>query len=180
MCIWQVWAGSKQRQLKVSTMQLMHQYCPLASVLLGILARVLEPSGMGQHPPSPQTLLGFPYTFGAIALIASSALLGLLVSLSTFLVIGATSPLTYNVVGHFKTVVVFAGGVALFGDPMPVKRITGIGIAVVGIVWYTLCIPASPKGIKSSSHPEKEPLVPSERLVGERRQSDKESGPEDA
>ena len=34
--------------------------------------------------------------------ILLSAVLGLLVSLSTFLVIGATSSLTYNVIGHVK------------------------------------------------------------------------------
>ncbi len=33
-----------------------------------------------------------------------SAVLGILVSLSTFLVIGATNSLTYNIVGHVKTV----------------------------------------------------------------------------
>ena len=50
------------------------------------------------------TLLGFLYTPGCVAAIALTAVLGLIVSLSTFLVIGATSSVTYNVVGHVKTV----------------------------------------------------------------------------
>lgn len=37
------------------------------------------------------------------------------VSLSTFLVIGATSSLTYNIVGHLKTVIILTGGVVFFG-----------------------------------------------------------------
>ena len=45
---------------------------------------------------------GYEYSGSALAAIFLSAVLGLLVSLSTFLVIGATSSLTYNVIGHVK------------------------------------------------------------------------------
>jgi solute carrier family 35 protein E3 len=69
--------------------------------------------------------------------IVISAVLGLLVSLSTFLVIGATSSLTYNVVGHVKTVIILTGGCLFFGDEMPPKKLAGISIAMVGIVWYS-------------------------------------------
>jgi solute carrier family 35, member E3 len=41
-------------------------------------------------------------TPAAAVAIGLSAVLGLLVSLSTFLVIGATSSLSYNVIGHIK------------------------------------------------------------------------------
>ena len=75
------------------------------------------------------------YTTGALAAIALSALLGLLVSVSTFLLIGATSALTYNVCGHVKTVIILAGGVLIFGDEMPPKKLAGICIAMSGIIW---------------------------------------------
>ena len=58
-------------------------------------------------------------------------------SLSTFLVIGSTSSLTYNVVGHVKTVIILSGGWAFFGDEMPPKKLAGIGLAMAGIVWYS-------------------------------------------
>ena len=45
---------------------------------------------------------GYNYSGSALVAIFLSAVLGLLVSLSTFLVIGATSSLTYNVIGHVK------------------------------------------------------------------------------
>ena len=50
-------------------------------------------------------------------------------------VIGATSSLTYNVVGHVKTVIILAGGVVFFGDTMPIKKAGGIAVAMIGIVW---------------------------------------------
>ncbi len=59
------------------------------------------------------------------------------VSLSTFLVIGATSSLTYNVVGHIKTIIILTGGCMFFGDEMPLKKLAGISIAMLGIMWYS-------------------------------------------
>ena len=64
-------------------------------------------------------------------------MLGLVVSLSTFLVIGATSSLTYNVVGHVKTVIILVGGVVFFGDRMPLAKLAGISLAMGGIIWYS-------------------------------------------
>lgn len=63
--------------------------------------------------------------------------LGLLVSWSTFLMIGATSGLTFNVIGHLKLIIVLAGGVAFFGDQMPPKKLGGVCVALAGIAWYS-------------------------------------------
>ncbi|GFH13071.1 TPT domain-containing protein, partial [Haematococcus lacustris] len=90
----------------------------------------------GGRIPS-DTLLGYEYSWGAAAAILLSSALGLGVSLSTFLVIGATSSLTYNVVGHLKTLIILTGGCMFFGDQMPPKKLLGVGIAMAGIVWYT-------------------------------------------
>eukprot|EP00198_Chlamydomonas_reinhardtii_P002336 XP_001691672.1 predicted protein [Chlamydomonas reinhardtii] len=104
--LYQIWAGSKQKELKASSMQLLHAYTP-------------------------------QYHTAAVAAIIISAILGLLVSLSTFLVIGATSSLTYNVVGHLKTLIILTGGCMFFGDTMPLKKFIGVCIAMMGIIWYT-------------------------------------------
>lgn len=66
------------------------------------------------------------------------------VSLSTFLVIGATSSLTYNVVGHIKTVIILMGGCMFFGDEMPLKKLAGISVAMLGIIWYSQVGPSLP------------------------------------
>ena len=56
---------------------------------------------------------GYHYTGAAVVAILLSAVLGLLVSLSTFLVIGATSSLTYNVIGHVKVIPPYAAAAHL-------------------------------------------------------------------
>ena len=90
---YQIWAGSTQKELGANSFQLLHQYSPIAAGFLGVLVPCLEPLGM--KDPNRDTLLGFPYSPASLVAIAVSALLGLAVSLSTFLVIGATSSLTY-------------------------------------------------------------------------------------
>eukprot|EP00197_Chlamydomonas_leiostraca_P002559 CAMPEP_0202857364 /NCGR_PEP_ID=MMETSP1391-20130828/334_1 /ASSEMBLY_ACC=CAM_ASM_000867 /TAXON_ID=1034604 /ORGANISM="Chlamydomonas leiostraca, Strain SAG 11-49" /LENGTH=289 /DNA_ID=CAMNT_0049536155 /DNA_START=253 /DNA_END=1123 /DNA_ORIENTATION=- len=151
--LYQIWAGSKQRELQANSSQLLQAYTPHAVWLLGILVPIFEP--IGWTDPGPNTLLGYQYTYEAVGAIVLSAILGILVSLSTFLVIGATSSLTYNIVGHLKTVIILTGGVMMFGDSMPLKRFMGICVAMMGIFWYTHLLmvqqPAAPPVIKSIS-----------------------------
>ena len=44
--IYQVLAGSKQKELQASSMQLLHQYCPMAALCLAILVPSFEPLGI--------------------------------------------------------------------------------------------------------------------------------------
>ena len=78
-----------------------------------------------------ETVLGYAWTPVSVALISLSSILGIIVSLSTFLVISVTSSLTYTVIGHIKTLIVLACGVFLFGDAMDSKKLSGIAIAMV-------------------------------------------------
>ena len=56
---------------------------------------------------------------------------------STFLVIGKTSPVTYQVLGHLKTCLVLAFGYVLLKDPFNWRNILGIMVAVIGMVVYS-------------------------------------------
>ena len=98
--VYQIWAGSKQKELGVGSMQLMHQFQPHASGLLALMVAGLEPVGLPgtPHALGQGTIWGYKYTPLSVIAILTSAVLGLLVSLSTFLVIGATSSVTFNVV----------------------------------------------------------------------------------
>jgi solute carrier family 35 protein E3 len=92
----QVWAGSKQKELKVNGNQLLHQVSPIAVLVLGSLIPVIEPVGWTTR--TEDTILGYRYSSAAVIWILFSSLLGLVVTLSTYLFIGVTSALTYNVV----------------------------------------------------------------------------------
>ena len=62
---------------------------------------------------------------------------GLLVSLSTLMVIAATSPVTYAVIAHLKLVLIMVGAVVLFKETMPFERLAGITLALAGLIWYS-------------------------------------------
>lgn len=56
----QVLVGSAQKQLEAGSMALMAAYTPIASGMLLVLVPIFEPVGFSE--PTPETLLGFPYT----------------------------------------------------------------------------------------------------------------------
>jgi solute carrier family 35, member E3 len=64
------------------------------------------------------------------------------VNFSFFLLVGVTSPLTVNVVGYLKTVIVFVGGYLLFDKSkqkeLDYKNILGIATVLLGVLWYTM------------------------------------------
>ena len=148
---YQIWVGTKQKELGAGSMQLLHEYTPAAALFLMLLIPALEPVGLFSRAPG--TIMGFEYTYGAIVAIMISALLGLVVSLSTFLVIGATSSITYNVVGHMKTVIIIVGGYLFFGDEMNPRKFLGIVLCLGGVYWYTHVKLASAMSSSSSQEP---------------------------
>lgn len=69
--------------------------------------------------------------------IVLSCLISVSVNFSTFLVIGKTSPVTYQVLGHLKTCLVLAFGYVLLHNPFSWRNIFGILIALVGMILYS-------------------------------------------
>ncbi|KAJ3132137.1 hypothetical protein HK100_005666 [Physocladia obscura] len=67
-----------------------------------------------------------------------SCVLGVVTNLFGFAVIKQTSPITYQVIGHFKTVSTMAIGVLLFGDVLGgISGAVGIFLAIVGMMIYS-------------------------------------------
>lgn len=69
--------------------------------------------------------------------ILLSCLIAVSVNFSTFLVIGKTSPVTCQVLGHLKTCLVLAFGYTLLHDPFTSRNIVGILVAIVGMGLYS-------------------------------------------
>ena len=57
--------------------------------------------------------------------------------MSTFLLIGRTSPLTYNAVGHFKLILILSGGYILFGQLISLGNLIGVFVTLFGLFGYT-------------------------------------------
>ncbi|KAJ0007718.1 hypothetical protein Pint_30597 [Pistacia integerrima] len=122
-----------QKKFKVSSTQLLYQSCPYQAMTLFIVGPFLD--GLLTN----QNVFAFKYTPQVLFFIVLSCLISVSVNFSTFLVIGKTSPVTYQVLGHLKTCLVLAFGYVLLHDPFSWRNILGILIAVVGMVLYSYC-----------------------------------------
>ncbi|CAI0401790.1 unnamed protein product [Linum tenue] len=132
-CIAQIMTNTIQKKFKVSSTQLLYQSCPYQALTLFIVGPFLD--GLLTN----QNVFAFKYTPQVLFFIVLSCLISVSVNFSTFLVIGKTSPVTYQVLGHLKTCLVLAFGYVLLKDPFSWRNILGILIAVVGMVLYSYC-----------------------------------------
>jgi solute carrier family 35 protein E3 len=126
-CMYQIWVGTKQKELEMNSYQLLYVQAPISAVLLIPLVPMLDPLSKLTEMPDSGTL---------VAIFVSSCL-AFLVNLSIFLVIGKTSPVTYNVLGHFKLTVILSMGFVVFGAPLDYRNVCGILVTLWGVLWYT-------------------------------------------
>eukprot|EP00164_Ancoracysta_twista_P005956 GFYU01008205.1.p1 GENE.GFYU01008205.1~~GFYU01008205.1.p1 ORF type:complete len:358 (-),score=72.21 GFYU01008205.1:147-1085(-) len=125
---YQIWAGTKQKELGASSMQLLYYQTPSSAFMLVWATLIME---------DVPAIVKFNYTPGLLSTLVVSAACAFGVNLSTFLVIGSTSAVTYNVVGHLKTCIIIVGGTILFGTPVTWMSMIGVSLALGGIFMYT-------------------------------------------
>eukprot|EP00698_Gefionella_okellyi_P020037 TRINITY_DN6236_c0_g1_i2.p2 TRINITY_DN6236_c0_g1~~TRINITY_DN6236_c0_g1_i2.p2 ORF type:complete len:135 (+),score=33.91 TRINITY_DN6236_c0_g1_i2:644-1048(+) len=109
-------------------MQLLLYQSPISAVMLLFLIPVFDNVG---------ALVKYTYTSTAISAILFSAVLAFFVNLSIFLVIARTSPVTYNVVGHFKLTLIILGGWFFFDATLDYRNMFGVALTLVGVFIYT-------------------------------------------
>ncbi|PSR86232.1 Triose-phosphate transporter domain protein [Actinidia chinensis var. chinensis] len=132
-CVAQIMTNTIQKKFKVSSTQLLYQSCPYQAITLFITGPFVD--GLLTN----QNVFAFKYTRLVLVFIVLSCLISVSVNFSTFLVIGKTSPVTYQVLGHLKTCLVLAFGYGLLHDPFSWRNIIGILVAVVGMILYSYC-----------------------------------------
>eukprot|EP00667_Euglena_gracilis_P010064 EG_transcript_10236 len=119
-----------------------------------------------------QGLLSYTFTSYVALLILLSIVLAIGVNISAYLILGKTSAVTYQVVGHMKTFCVLCLGYAVFRSPFTMANVLGTGLAVVGVVAYShaklSAPPARPSQelLPSAGPGGPDELIESSRLAG--------------
>lgn len=126
-CMYQIWVGTKQSEFQCDSFQLLYNQAPISCAMLIPVAYFADDLGNKFFMPCWDT----------IGVILFSGVLAFLVNISIFLVIGKTSPVTYNVLGHFKLCVILSLGFLLLGDKMNMRIFLGILLTLTGVFWYT-------------------------------------------
>ncbi|XP_072025808.1 solute carrier family 35 member E3-like isoform X2 [Amphiura filiformis] len=128
--LYQVWVQAKQQEFQVNSMQLLYYQAPLSAAILSCLVPFFEPvlSEGGLFQGWPTEALTMMFLSGCIAFS---------VNLTIFWIIGNTSPVTYNMVGHMKFCLTLLGGYFLFADPLKLNQMLGVAMTFSGILLYT-------------------------------------------
>ncbi|XP_070559095.1 solute carrier family 35 member E3-like [Ptychodera flava] len=129
--LYQVWVGTKQSEYQVNSMQLLYYQAPLSATLLFTVLPFFE------TPWQTGGLFSGQWPIQAWALVLLSGLVAFSVNLSIYWIIGNTSAVTYNMVGHFKFCFTLLGGYFIFEDPLRLNQMLGIGMTLTGIILYT-------------------------------------------
>ncbi|KAM7277596.1 hypothetical protein ACFE04_004730 [Oxalis oulophora] len=130
-CVGQILTNTIQKRLNVTSTQLLYQSAPFQAAILFVSGPVVDKF------LTKQNVFAFKYSTIVLAFILLSCVISVSVNFSTFLVIGRTSPVTYQVLGHLKTCLVLAFGYTLLHDPFTHRNIIGILVAMLGMGLYS-------------------------------------------
>ena len=126
----QVWVNEKQHEFQVNPMQLLYYQAPLAATVLMFVIPFVEPVFGEQGIFSAWSL-------EAILLVIFTGIVAFLINLTIFWILGKTSPLTYNMMGHLKFCFTLVGSFFLFNDTLNYLQMVGIVLAFSGVLTYT-------------------------------------------
>jgi solute carrier family 35 protein E3 len=128
--------GSKQKQFSVTPLALQHATAVPQFIIALLAALVLETSGR-------ISIWNESFDGLELLLIMLTGLIAVSVNVCSFGLIGKTSAITYQVVGHVKSILIFVFGLIMFPPKVGetrdqfIKKIVGLIIAMVGVITYS-------------------------------------------
>ncbi|KAG5176657.1 triose-phosphate transporter family-domain-containing protein [Tribonema minus] len=124
----QIFTSRFQQELGCDALQLLHHTAPLITVGMLLMMPLFD---------DLTRLSAFELTRPVVVRIAVSCVMALAVNITNYLVLGKTDPLTYQVLGHFKTITILVLGFTLFAAPLIPKNLAGVALAMGGVIMYT-------------------------------------------
>ncbi|CAG5101992.1 Similar to slc35e3: Solute carrier family 35 member E3 (Danio rerio) [Cotesia congregata] len=126
--LYQVWINQKQKELQMDPMQLLYYQAPLSALMLLFIVPIVEPVG---------STLSHNWSIFDMVMVLFSSIVAFFVNLTSYWIIGKTSPLTYNMVGHCKFCLLLLGGSIVFKESLALNQAIGITLTLGGIISYT-------------------------------------------
>jgi len=80
----------------------------------------------------------YSFTYGALIFLVLSCSCACVVNASHFMCLGRFSAVSYQIMGHAKTVLVLGAGYVLFGGVVTNQQFLGLFVAVAGMVLYAV------------------------------------------
>ena len=122
----------------MSAGQLLGVVAPAQGASLLLLSPVLDKLSTGGY------VTDYDWTQGAMVCMALSCSAAVLVNVSQFLVLGRFTAVTYQVLGHAKTVCVLVVGYVFFGGVITGQQLLGMIMAIAGMMAYSRASQSAP------------------------------------
>jgi solute carrier family 35 protein E3 len=124
----QIFTNTYQKSLDCNAMQLLYHTSPLIAIGMLIMSPFFDDWGK---------LWVYQFSQPCVLRIFTSCVFALGVNISNYLVLGKTSPLTYQVLGHLKTILILFWGFTVFKKAVDLRNVIGIAVALIGVIAYT-------------------------------------------
>ncbi|KAA8491973.1 Solute carrier family 35 member E3 [Porphyridium purpureum] len=161
--LYQIWSGTLQKSLDCSALQLQFYTAPLSALFILPVMPLLDNYSF----TSPGAIWNYDFAMPNVMAICATGLIAFLVNISIFLIIGKSSPLTYNILGHGKTCFILMTDFLFFGRPVDTQGTAGIASAMVGVFWYTHLKLEKARIEKEATQVSKEEVDPEKGSVSE-------------
>ncbi|KAF4510370.1 hypothetical protein G6O67_002260 [Ophiocordyceps sinensis] len=125
--LYTVWIASYHRTLKMSSMQLLYNQAPIASLMLLYIIPFLDAFPDWAHISTSRWMM-----------IALSGLFASLINISQFFIVAQTGPVSSTVVGHVKTCTIVCIGWIMSGRATGDRALVGVFLAIAAIIAYSM------------------------------------------
>lgn len=98
-------------------------------------------------------VLNFPWNNAALIALTTSCTLAVVVNLSQYLCLGKLSAVSFQVLGHAKTVLVLLGGWLVLNEQATEKKLIGVVLAVGGMIIYSQVAQGGDSKAKTAKKP---------------------------
>ncbi|KAJ8432683.1 hypothetical protein Cgig2_034009 [Carnegiea gigantea] len=152
----QISIGSLQKKYSIGSFELLSKTAPFQALSLIVLGPFVDYYLNGKF------LMNYKMSTGALLFIILSCSLAVFCNVSQYLCIGRFSAVSFQVLGHMKTVCVLTLGWLLFDSEMTLKNIMGMALAVMGMVVYSWAVEVEKQSIAKAAHHAKNSMTEDE------------------
>jgi len=125
----QVFFGPLKKGLNLDAFQLLFHTSPWLTFGSFISVPVFEDT---------EALIAYDLHSVLICNVLLTCVIAVAFNVSNYVVLGEISPLTYNIIGHVKTIIIVSVGSLLFNTVPSAIMLGGMTVAVVGVLVFTL------------------------------------------
>lgn len=149
----QIFCRTMQQKHKLSSHELLANTAPAQGWTLLLIGPFLD------RYVSSSWVFNFNYTFPALVFLVLSCSMAVFVNISQFMCLGRFSAVSFQVLGHTKTILVLLGGWMFLGDHISGRQFAGMCLAVAGMVAYGVESSKTPRVKVASEDSTKEKLL---------------------